>query len=119
MAMLERCLFCNCPARSVRSASFDADQLHGWEPVRFIRFVGPVRFCIYALSPAGSATEELRTDLPFTLISLAAGLGLVAFTYSLEFTGRAPATNGRIVLTNTVVPLLPCGGSFSFSDVIG
>src|SRR5438046_3106998 len=38
------------------------------------------------------------TDLPFTLVSLAAGLGLAAFTYSLEFTGRAPATNGRIVL---------------------
>ena len=53
------------------------------------------------------------TDLPFTLASLAAGLGLAAFTYSLEFTGRAPATNGRIVLlTLSFLCCLAAGGFF-------
>jgi len=53
------------------------------------------------------------TDLPFTLVSLAAGLGLAAFTYSLEFTGRAPATNGRIVLlTLSFLCCLAAGGFF-------
>jgi exosortase C (VPDSG-CTERM-specific) len=42
--------------------------------------------------------KKYNTDLPFTLISLAAGLGLLAFTYFVGFAGRAPANNDRIVL---------------------
>ena len=57
--------------------------------------------------------KNYRTDLPFTLASLAAGLGLLAFTYSLEFTGRAPGNNGRIVLlTLSFLCCLAAGGFF-------
>ena len=57
--------------------------------------------------------KDYRTDLPFTLVSLAAGLGLLAFTYSLEFTGRAPGINGRIVLlTLSFLCCLAAGGFF-------
>jgi exosortase C (VPDSG-CTERM-specific) len=57
--------------------------------------------------------KNYRTDLPFTLVSLAAGLGLLAFTYSLEFTGRAPGNNGRIVLlTLSFLCCLAAGGFF-------
>ncbi len=57
--------------------------------------------------------KNYRADLPFALVSLAAGVGLLAFTYSLEFTGRAPATNGRIVLlTLSFLCCLAAGGFF-------
>jgi exosortase C (VPDSG-CTERM-specific) len=55
------------------------------------------------------------TDLLFTLVSLAVGLGFLAFTYSLEFTGRAPAINTRIVLlTLSFLCCLAAGGFFLF-----
>src|SRR6266480_4334409 len=54
---------------------------------------------------------RFQKNRPFTLLSLAAGFGLAAFTYSLEFTGRAPATNGRIVLlTLSLLCCLAAGG---------
>ncbi len=53
------------------------------------------------------------TDLPFTLVSLAVGLGLFAYTQSLEFAGRAPAISTRIVLlTLSFLCCLAAGGFF-------
>jgi exosortase C (VPDSG-CTERM-specific) len=55
------------------------------------------------------------TDLPLTIVSLAAGLSLLAFTYSLDFAGRAPANNDRIVLlTLSFLCCLAAGGFFFF-----
>jgi exosortase C (VPDSG-CTERM-specific) len=46
-------------------------------------------------------------------VSLAVGLGLLAFAYSLGFTGRAPANNDRIVLlTLSFLCCLAAGGFF-------
>jgi exosortase C (VPDSG-CTERM-specific) len=57
--------------------------------------------------------KNYRTDLPFTLVSLAGGFGLLAFTYSLEFTEGAPVNNGRIVLlTLSLLCCLAAGGFF-------
>ena len=54
-------------------------------------------------------------DLPFTLVSLAVGLGLFAYTQSLELPGRAPAINTRIVLlTLSFLCCLAAGGFFFF-----
>ena len=53
------------------------------------------------------------TDLPLAIVSLAAGLGVFAFTYSLEFAGRAPADNARLVLlTLSFLCCLAAGGFF-------
>jgi exosortase C (VPDSG-CTERM-specific) len=55
------------------------------------------------------------TDLPLTILSLAAGLGLLAFGYWLDFAGRAPANNDRIVmLTLSFLCCLAAGGFFIF-----
>jgi exosortase C (VPDSG-CTERM-specific) len=59
--------------------------------------------------------KNYTTDLPLTIVSLAAGLGLLAFTYSLDFAGRAPANNDRIVLlTLSFLCCLAAGGFFFF-----
>jgi exosortase C (VPDSG-CTERM-specific) len=59
--------------------------------------------------------KNYTTDLPLTIVSLAAGLGLLAFTYSLDFAGRAPANNNRIVLlTLSFLCCLAAGGFFFF-----
>ncbi len=55
------------------------------------------------------------TDLLLTIVFLAAGLGLLAFTYSLEFAGQAPANSDRIVLlTLSFLCCLAAGGFFFF-----
>src|SRR6266481_8158001 len=64
MAVLERRVFCDCAVGSFRLASVHANQLRRREPVTFIRFVGPVRFCVPALSPERSTTEELQGRPP-------------------------------------------------------
>src|SRR5213592_2505597 len=59
--------------------------------------------------------KNYRTDLLFTLVSLAVGLGLFAFTQSLEIAARAPAINTRIVLlTLSFLCCLAAGGFFFF-----
>ena len=55
------------------------------------------------------------TDLLLTLVSLAVGLGLFAYTQSLEVAARAPAINTRIVLlTSSFLCCLAAGGFFFF-----
>src|SRR4029453_11974514 len=55
------------------------------------------------------------TDLPLPILSLAAGLGLLAFAYWLDFAGQAPANNDRIVLlTLSFLCCLSAGGFFFF-----
>ena len=55
------------------------------------------------------------TDLPLTILLLAAGFGLLTFTYSLDFAGRAPANGDRIVLlTPSFLCCLAAGGFFFF-----
>src|SRR5213592_4014659 len=59
--------------------------------------------------------KNYRTDLLFTLVSLAVGLGLFAYTQSLEIAARAPAINTRIVLlTLSFLCCLAAGGFFFF-----
>jgi len=55
------------------------------------------------------------TDLPLAIVSLAAGLGVLAFTYWLDFAGQAPATNDRVaLLTLSFLCCLVAGGFFFF-----
>ena len=59
--------------------------------------------------------KKHSTDLLFALMSLAAGLGLFAYTQSLEVAARAPAINTRIVLlTSSFLCCLAAGGFFFF-----
>jgi exosortase C (VPDSG-CTERM-specific) len=59
--------------------------------------------------------KSYGTDLPLTIVSLTAGVGLLALTYSLEFAGRAPANSDRIVLlTLSFLCCLAAGGFFFF-----
>jgi exosortase C (VPDSG-CTERM-specific) len=54
-------------------------------------------------------------DLPLGIVSLAAGLSAVAFTYWLDFRGRAPTNNDRFVLlTVSFLCCLAAGGFFVF-----
>jgi len=54
-------------------------------------------------------------DLPLAIVSLAAGLGVLAFTYWLDFAGQAPATNDRLaLLTLSFLCCLAAGGFFFF-----
>jgi exosortase C (VPDSG-CTERM-specific) len=54
-------------------------------------------------------------DLPLAIVSLACGLGVLVFTYWLDFAGRAPANNDRIVLlTLSFLCCLATGGFFFF-----
>jgi exosortase C (VPDSG-CTERM-specific) len=57
--------------------------------------------------------KDYSTDLPLTLVSLTTGLGLLAFTYSLEFAGRRPVDNNYFVLlTLSFLCCLAAGGFF-------
>jgi exosortase C (VPDSG-CTERM-specific) len=59
--------------------------------------------------------KKHSTDLLLTLVSLAAGIGLFAYTQSLEVSARAPAINTRIVLlTLSFLCCLAAGGFFFF-----
>jgi exosortase C (VPDSG-CTERM-specific) len=59
--------------------------------------------------------KKHSTDLLLTLVWLAAGLGLFAYTQSLEVPARAPAINTRIVLlTSSFLCCLAAGGFFFF-----
>src|SRR6266487_4048003 len=54
-------------------------------------------------------------DLPLAIVSLAAGLGVLVFTYWLDFAGRAPAENDRLaLLTLSFLCCLAAGGFFFF-----
>src|SRR4029450_1357735 len=59
--------------------------------------------------------KKYRTDPALTSVSLAAGLGLLAFTYLVGFAGRAPAVSDRlVVLTLSFLCCLAAGGFFFF-----
>jgi exosortase C (VPDSG-CTERM-specific) len=59
--------------------------------------------------------KKHSTDLLLTLVLLTAGLGLFAYTHSLEVAARAPAINTRIVLlTLSFLCCLAAGGFFFF-----
>jgi exosortase C (VPDSG-CTERM-specific) len=54
-------------------------------------------------------------DLPLAIVSLAAGLGVLVFTYWLDFAGQAPAINDRLaLLTLSFLCCLVTGGFFFF-----
>jgi exosortase C (VPDSG-CTERM-specific) len=54
-------------------------------------------------------------DLPLGIVSLVCGLGVLVFTYWLDFAGRALANNDRIVLlTLSFLCCLAAGGFFFF-----
>jgi exosortase C (VPDSG-CTERM-specific) len=55
------------------------------------------------------------TDLPLAIVSLACGLGILLFTYWLDFAARAPAHNDYLVLlTLSFLCCLAAGGFFFF-----
>ena len=55
------------------------------------------------------------TDLPLAIVSLACGLGILLFTYSLDFARQAPAINDRLApLTLSFLCCLVAGGFFFF-----
>jgi exosortase C (VPDSG-CTERM-specific) len=57
--------------------------------------------------------KDYATDLPLGLLSLVAGLGVLAFTYWLDFTGQALLVNNRIaLLTFSFLCCLAAGGFF-------
>jgi exosortase C (VPDSG-CTERM-specific) len=57
--------------------------------------------------------KNYRADLPLTLVSLTAGLSLLALAYSLDFIATGPTNNGRIVLlTLAFLCCLATGGFF-------
>jgi exosortase C (VPDSG-CTERM-specific) len=58
--------------------------------------------------------KNYSTDLPLTIVSLAAGLGLLAFTYSLDFVGRSPANGDRLVLLTLSFLCCLAAGVFFF-----
>ncbi len=59
--------------------------------------------------------KQYATDFPFAIVSLAAGLGVLVFTYWLDFAGRAPADNDRLaLLTLSFLCCLAAGGFFFF-----
>jgi exosortase C (VPDSG-CTERM-specific) len=59
--------------------------------------------------------RKRTTDFPLTFVSLAAGLGLFVLTHALQFAGRAPTINTRIVLlTLSFLCCLGAGGFFFF-----
>jgi exosortase C (VPDSG-CTERM-specific) len=59
--------------------------------------------------------KKYSTDPALTSVSLAAGLGLLAFTYLVGFAGRAPAVSNRlVVLTLSFLCCLAAGGFFFF-----
>lgn len=54
-------------------------------------------------------------DLPLTVVSLACGIGVFAFTYWVDFAGRALANNDRLtLLTLSFLCCLVSGGFFFF-----
>src|SRR6266550_5733724 len=59
--------------------------------------------------------KKYVADLPLAIVSLAGGLGVLAFTYWLDFAGPAPATNDRLaLLTLSFLCCLVAGGFFFF-----
>ncbi len=57
--------------------------------------------------------KQYATDFPLAIVSVAAGLGVLVFSYWLDFTGRAPADNDRLALL--ILSFLCClaaGGFF-------
>src|SRR4030095_3911888 len=58
--------------------------------------------------------KNYTTDLPLTIVSLAAGLGLLAFTYSLDLVGRSPANGDRLVLLTLSFLCCLAAGVFFF-----
>ncbi len=59
--------------------------------------------------------KQYATDFPLAIVSLAAGLGVLVFTYWLDFAGRAPADNDRLaLLTLSFLCCLAAGGFFFF-----
>ena len=54
-------------------------------------------------------------DLPLSILSLTIGLGVLAFTYWLDFVGQRPSDNDRLVLlTLSFLCCLAAGGFFFF-----
>jgi exosortase C (VPDSG-CTERM-specific) len=54
-------------------------------------------------------------DLPLAIVSLAGGLGILVFTYWMDFAGRAPAINDRLgLLTLSFLCCLAAGFFFFF-----
>jgi exosortase C (VPDSG-CTERM-specific) len=59
--------------------------------------------------------KKYTVDLPLAIVSIAIGLGILIFTYWLDFAGRAPGINDRLTLmTLSFLCCLAAGGFFFF-----
>jgi exosortase C (VPDSG-CTERM-specific) len=59
--------------------------------------------------------KKYFVELPLAIVSIAIGLGILIFTYWLDFAGRAPAINDRLtLLTLSFLCCLATGGFFFF-----
>jgi len=59
--------------------------------------------------------KKYSVDLPLAIVSLAIGLGILIFTYWLDFAGRAPSIGDRLtLLTISLLCCLAAGGFFFF-----
>ena len=59
--------------------------------------------------------KTLVTDVPLAVVSLAAGLGVLAFSYWLDFVRQRPSDNDRLaLLTLSFLCFLAAGGFFFF-----
>jgi exosortase C (VPDSG-CTERM-specific) len=59
--------------------------------------------------------KKYAVDLPLAIVSLAGGLGVLGFSYWLDFAGRAPADNDYLaLLTLSFLCCLAAGGFFFF-----
>ena len=57
--------------------------------------------------------KKYSVDLPLAIVSLAIGLGILIFTYWLDFAGRAPSIGDRLtLLTISLLCCLAAGGFF-------
>ena len=57
--------------------------------------------------------KKYSVDLPLAIVSLGIGLGILIFTYWLDFAGRAPGINDRLtLLTISFLCCLAAGGFF-------
>jgi len=83
VAILERRVFCDCAAGSFRPATSGASKLRGRERAVFIHFIDTVRFLLTCFTfGVTNCQKKYVADFPLAIVSLAAGLGVVAFTYS-------------------------------------
>ena len=113
MAILGRRVFCDCAAGSFRPPLLAlvnyAARSELYSYILLVPFVSA--YLLYLRRD--QLPKKYVTDLPLAIVSLAAGLGVLALTYWLDFAGQAPSDNDRLaLLTLSFLCCLAAGGFF-------